>query len=854
MIHILNLWGERAWSMAGSMLWQSTLLILVVLGLDLALKRKLRAAVRYALWLVVLLKLVLPPSMALPTGPAWWLRPNSAPQPQSAAKVVVRFGPGIAPSTAPLLVSDALPQPARPQLSLAGGALAVWGAVALGMLAWMVMRWQRLAQTIRSAAPAPESVCRTIEETRKSLGCRQRVRLRLVKEAVSPALCGLLKPVILLPRALVTELLPEQLQSVLVHEFVHLRRGDVWVNCFQALVQIFYWWHPLVWLANNRIRRVREEAVDQAVMVVLRDQSEVYIPTLLQVARLALERPVASLALVGILESQNSLRERIERLLDFRAPRRARLGVGSLLFVVAFAAVAVPMGKSAGPKVAESISPEDLTNNPAQGVSGVTITELVQSAKLLYEMGKLDEAEAKLTQALRQDPNNQGAYYYLNLIGETRFKRGESPRTNVSGSPRGRIALYSQLDKIRLPQFGCEHLPVAEVLNHLREQVRVIAPQNHLSFMVSPGPIGTIKVTIHPPLRDIRVADALDAVVKTAERPIQYSVEDYGIVFSIRQPVDTNALYTRVIRVDPARFLSSIASGLGIQEPDPRNAGERMRLFFEALGLDMSPPKSVWFKDREGVLLVRGTLQDLDTIEQAIAALNLPSPQINLKASFIELPEAQAEAFWSQHPARNGYVLHLSESEARDQLARWRSDPEAQFLANSSVTTLSGRETEIQVVQLKDIGIYTNAPYPHWETNAVPLGPILDVLPMVNADGLSLQLTLTGSATEFLGYDTPGAGGLPLPHFRLRKLATTVRESVWDGQTLVLGAPINEQGRPAEAPGDGNKRLLLLITPTLIDQVGNRYPHPPGAIPETSHPGTNTAGLWYPSIPPRPAR
>ena len=91
---------------------------------------------------------------------------------------------------------------------------------------------------------------------------------------MSPAVCGLFRPVILLPRALAEQLSPAQLRAVLLHETFHLRRGDIWVNCAQALLQILYWWHPLVWLANTRIRRVREEAVDDAVMLALAGEAD----------------------------------------------------------------------------------------------------------------------------------------------------------------------------------------------------------------------------------------------------------------------------------------------------------------------------------------------------------------------------------------------------------------------------------------------------------------------------------------------------------------------------------------------------------------------------------------------------
>ena len=145
----------------------------------------------------------------------------------------------------------------------------------------------------------------------------------LTAEAMSPAVCGLFRPIVLLPQSLIERLSANQLRAVLLHELIHLRRRDVWVNCAQTLLQIVYWWHPLLWFANARMRRVREEAVDDAVMFALSEEAEIYAPTLLEVAKLAFNRPLATLGLVGILESRNALRHRIERLLNFSTPKES---------------------------------------------------------------------------------------------------------------------------------------------------------------------------------------------------------------------------------------------------------------------------------------------------------------------------------------------------------------------------------------------------------------------------------------------------------------------------------------------------------------------------------------------------
>jgi bla regulator protein BlaR1 len=311
LIEFLDRCGGNAVRFAGPMLWQSSALIIVLFAADFALRRHVRAAVRHALWLVVLVKLLLPPSLALPTSATWWLFPSAkaSAKPQ-ITHFTVSYGDATPAPSQPAAVFT--PSPA-PSMSVSAWMVLAWSAMSLSLLAWLMVRWRQVMRDAGQTIPAPTWLNELFNDAKCSAGLRRAVGLRVTTHAMSPAVCGLFRPVILLPQSLLEKLPPVQLRAVLLHELTHLRRGDVWVNCAQALVQIFYWWHPLLWPANARIRRVREEAVDDAVMLTLRDDAEVYAPTLLEVAKLAFHRPLASLGLVGILESRSALRQRIER-------------------------------------------------------------------------------------------------------------------------------------------------------------------------------------------------------------------------------------------------------------------------------------------------------------------------------------------------------------------------------------------------------------------------------------------------------------------------------------------------------------------------------------------------------------
>ena len=72
-VEFLNVWGARFAGFALPMFLQSAVLILLLFALDLAFRKRVRATIRYAVWMLALVKLALPPSLSSPTGAAYWL-------------------------------------------------------------------------------------------------------------------------------------------------------------------------------------------------------------------------------------------------------------------------------------------------------------------------------------------------------------------------------------------------------------------------------------------------------------------------------------------------------------------------------------------------------------------------------------------------------------------------------------------------------------------------------------------------------------------------------------------------------------------------------------------------------------
>jgi len=201
-------------------------------------------------------------------------------------------------------------------------------------------------ELVAQATEADDSMKEVLDYCCQRIRLKRKTVLRVSANATSPAVCGLFRPVVLLPHNLSQSLSAGQLQSVLLHELAHIKRGDLWVNLVQTVLQILYFYNPLLWIANLIIRRIREQAVDEMVLVAMGEKAQQYPQTLVSVAKLAFKRPVLSLRLIGVVESKSALAGRIKRILSRPLPKTTKLGIFGLLSLIVIAAILLPMAKA----------------------------------------------------------------------------------------------------------------------------------------------------------------------------------------------------------------------------------------------------------------------------------------------------------------------------------------------------------------------------------------------------------------------------------------------------------------------------------------------------------------------------
>src|SRR5882672_6468609 len=188
-IEILNQWGGNFLSFVWPMLWQSSLLIAALFAFDLLLRHKLRASIRYALWLVVLVKLCVPPTLALPTSPAWWLHQTPPPV---VVKPLPHYTVTYADAPIPEMPQATLPAfvPPKPAMNLAAWLVVVSTAVSFILLGWLLVRWRQITRQVRRAATS-ERLTALADEAQQSFDMTFKVQVKLTANSMSPAVCGL---------------------------------------------------------------------------------------------------------------------------------------------------------------------------------------------------------------------------------------------------------------------------------------------------------------------------------------------------------------------------------------------------------------------------------------------------------------------------------------------------------------------------------------------------------------------------------------------------------------------------------------------------------------------------------------
>lgn len=349
MINFLNAISDKWLTFQLAMLWQVAVLIGIVWLIDLLIRRRVWPQVRYALWLLIIIKLLIPPTLTSPVS-------VTSPIPAAVHKAVsIQFrsiSPADAASTAknleisetitppgasnkqqtseeafcnspagilseaaatPVIEIPAAITPAQPAiLSYKAYMMLAWLLGVAVLSGWLLARLSSLRKEYQSNSACPAHFESILQAAARRLGLKRLPRVIVTARVSTPAVFGLFRPVLLMPADTIKRMSARDIEHILLHELAHIKRGDLLVHAVYMVLQIIYWFNPLLWMIRRTLQNLRELCCDATVARLLREDTLHYRQTLLDTARGLLAVPVdPSLGLLGLFENSNWLVTRL---------------------------------------------------------------------------------------------------------------------------------------------------------------------------------------------------------------------------------------------------------------------------------------------------------------------------------------------------------------------------------------------------------------------------------------------------------------------------------------------------------------------------------------------------------------
>jgi beta-lactamase regulating signal transducer with metallopeptidase domain/HEAT repeat protein len=215
----------------------------------------------------------------------------------------------------------------------------VWAVGVLLLSVRLVGGWWRTRSIrVEGTAAVPEWCQSRLTEIRERLGVTRAVSVVSSVRLHVPVVLGHLRPVIVLPAAVLAGLSPSQIDAILAHELAHVRRHDYLVNLIQTVVETLLFYHPAVWWVSSQVRETREHCCDDLAVTVCTSRKG-YVSALLGLEELRMEqlKPAGVLALGA---TDGSLLARARRLLrqperEGRTPRLAASAIALSILATA---------------------------------------------------------------------------------------------------------------------------------------------------------------------------------------------------------------------------------------------------------------------------------------------------------------------------------------------------------------------------------------------------------------------------------------------------------------------------------------------------------------------------------------
>ncbi|MEK3912268.1 M56 family metallopeptidase [Paenibacillus sp. FSL H7-0331] len=398
----------------------ASVLVVLIVVMQRVLKHRLKPRWHYLMWLLVIVRLMLP----------WG--------PESEFSIYNWIGyTDSVHSTVHVNQEEKLAEAALSEKTavqtMYRNVFVVWliGVCVLG--AYTIRINRRFAQQMskETVRITDARILELFDQCKKMMSIHKPIALVESPSTSTPTLFGMIKPQLIMPQATINHLNDEQLQHVFLHELAHSKRNDIAVNWFMHILLIIHWFNPVLWYAYRRMREDQEIASDALALSYLApDKSQDYGHTLIKLLE-NFSQPVRIAGNVNLTGSKAQLQRRITMIKQFKSNsyRWSFLGMAAIIFISGCALTNPKTSETASQSVSTTISEEKVKQSVTTESNPPANEEKLGGSASIGTQSATQDDKPSLTASIGTQPAVEGKSGTATPVGSQPAVVDDKPRT-----------------------------------------------------------------------------------------------------------------------------------------------------------------------------------------------------------------------------------------------------------------------------------------------------------------------------------------------------------------------------------------------------------------------------------------
>lgn len=139
----------------------------------------------------------------------------------------------------------------------------IWIIVAVILAAYILFSYIRFAfKASKENICKEEEILNILEQCKKKLKIRKNLSIIYSENIKTPTLFGIIKPKLFIPEGLINGLSNSEKKYIFLHELVHLKRRDILLNWIMTSLIVIHWFNPILWFSFIKMKKDCEISCD----------------------------------------------------------------------------------------------------------------------------------------------------------------------------------------------------------------------------------------------------------------------------------------------------------------------------------------------------------------------------------------------------------------------------------------------------------------------------------------------------------------------------------------------------------------------------------------------------------------